>query len=117
MRGWPRRQRGYRSGTPSRKRGFRRFPPSSSGPEVSGLIASTVWSSNTATARALYRKTGGNDQYAGVVKVGPEKAEHTLHTAGATALKAEPEAKLSPAKPSGRAEAVWISDGTPRSAS
>ncbi|MBA4180846.1 MAG: hypothetical protein C0506_09685 [Anaerolinea sp.] len=38
--------------------------------DVSGLIASTLWSSNTATARALYRKTGGNDQDAGVIKVG-----------------------------------------------
>ena len=38
--------------------------------DVSGLIASTLWSSNTVTARALYRKTGGNDQYDGVVKVG-----------------------------------------------
>ena len=38
--------------------------------DVSGLIASTIWSSNTVTARALYRKTGGNDQYDGVVKVG-----------------------------------------------
>ncbi len=38
--------------------------------DVSGLIAATLWSSNTATARSLYRKTGGGDQYAGVVKVG-----------------------------------------------
>lgn len=38
--------------------------------DVSGLIASTLWSSNTTTARTLYRKTGGNDVYGGVVKVG-----------------------------------------------
>ena len=38
--------------------------------DVSGLIASTIWSSNTTTARALDRKTGGNDLGAGLRKVG-----------------------------------------------
>ena len=38
--------------------------------DVSGTIAATIWSSNTTTARTLYRKTGGNDLGAGVRKVG-----------------------------------------------
>ncbi|MEP7216336.1 MAG: serine hydrolase, partial [Anaerolineaceae bacterium] len=38
--------------------------------DVSGTIAATIWSSNTSTARALYRKTGGNDLGAGLRKVG-----------------------------------------------
>ena len=38
--------------------------------DVSEVIAATIWSSNTATARALYRKTGGNDLGTGLRKVG-----------------------------------------------
>ncbi|MEO6397364.1 MAG: serine hydrolase [Tepidiformaceae bacterium] len=38
--------------------------------DVSQTIAATIWSSNTVTARTLYRKTGGNNLAAGVRKVG-----------------------------------------------
>ena len=38
--------------------------------DVSQVIAATLWTSNTATARSLYRKTGGNDLGAGLRKVG-----------------------------------------------
>ena len=38
--------------------------------DVSQVIAATLWSSNTVTARALYRKTGGNDLATGLRKVG-----------------------------------------------